>query len=425
MSLKHKKMGKSEQRGGVIAALDVGTSKVGCLIAVVGAAAPGQRPKMEVTGIGLQLSQGVKSGRITDIEAVKTAIGAAVHTAEQMAKETIDNVICAMPGVQATSHALGAEVPIQHGTVSQSDIDRALTRAQQLEKQGEEELVHVLPVAYAIDGANSITDPVGLHGAKLEVALHAVTAPAAAIANLTSCVEHNHLEIGGLCLSAHAAGLSCLVPDEMELGAAVVDIGGGTCSIAIFHEGMCVWSETIPVGGAHVTLDVARGLTTPLIYAERLKTLYGAALPSASDERELIDVPLVGEEDSAQANHVPKSLLVGIIRPRMEEIFELVRARIEDSGFADLAGRRVVLTGGASQLPGTREMAATLLDRQVRMGRPTRIHGLAEAAAGPAFATLAGLLLYAADHVESFDRMAAPPAGGVFARMGHWLKENF
>ena len=197
---------------------------------------------------------------------------------------------------------------------------------------------------------------------------------------------------------------------------------------AVFYDGNLVFTDSVPVGGAHVTNDIARGLSTPVAHAERMKTLYGSAIASAADERELITVPQVGEEDENQANHVPRSLLVGIISPRLEETFEMVRDRLESSGFDKIAGRRVVLTGGACQLPGTRELAALILDKQIRIGRPLRIEGLAEATGGPAFSTSAGLVHFAlSERAETPRRGRAltEEPGGLFVRVGHWIRENF
>jgi cell division protein FtsA len=183
----------------------------------------------------------------------------------------------------------------------------------------------------------------------------------------------------------------------------------------------------LKVGGSHVTHDIAKGLSTPLAHAERMKALYGNAIASSSDERETITVPLVGEEEEDSANQVPKSILVGIIAPRLEETFELVRDRLTASGFDQIAGRRVVLTGGACQLPGARELAGRILDRQIRIGRPLRVEGLAEAAGGPAFATTSGLIHFAlAERAEPVKRGQAPREenGGLFGRIGSWVREN-
>jgi cell division protein FtsA len=196
----------------------------------------------------------------------------------------------------------------------------------------------------------------------------------------------------------------------------------------VFFDGNLVFTDSVPVGGGHVTNDIARGLSTPVVHAERMKTLYGSAIASTADDREVINVPQVGEDDEGQANHVPKSLLIGIIAPRLEETFEMVRDRLDASGFDKIAGRRVVLTGGASQLPGTRELAALILDKQIRIGRPLRIEGLAEAMVGPAFATSAGLVHFAlSERAETPRRGRAltEEPGGLLVRVGHWIKENF
>src|ERR1700746_1507516 len=205
-------------------------------------------------------------------------------------------------------------------------------------------------------------------------------------------------------------------------------MGGGTTTIGVFFDGNLIFADYVPVGGCHVTNDIARGLSTPIVHAERMKTLFGSAILCSTDEREVIAVPQIGEEEEGNVSHVPKSLLVGIIAPRIEETFELVLNRLEASGFDKVAGRRVVLTGGASQLHGAREFAGLILDKQVRMGRPQRVSGLAEATGGPAFATTAGLLHFAlSERAEVSGGRHGPerPRWGVLGRLGHWLKDNF
>jgi cell division protein FtsA len=205
-------------------------------------------------------------------------------------------------------------------------------------------------------------------------------------------------------------------------------MGGGTTTISVFFDGELVHIDSIPVGGAHVTNDIARGLSTPLAHAERMKTLYGSAIPTPSDNNEVINVPLIGEEETGETNQVPRSVLIGIIRPRIEETFELVRDRLVEAGFDKVAGRRVVLTGGASQLPGVKEMAGSILDKQVRHGKPHAVAGLAESVSGPAFSTSVGLLHFAfnnpAEEAKSAYRPVDEP-NGHFARFGQWLRESF
>ena len=258
--------------------------------------------------------------------------------------------------------------------------------------------------------------------------MHVSTAARGPVRNLGSCVARCHLEIDALVLSPYAAGLACLVGDELDLGVTCIDMGAGTTSVSVFRDGEMVFADSVPVGGQHVTNDLARGLTTPVADAERLKTLYGHAIATAADDKEMIDVPQVGEGESASPNHVPRAALIGIVRPRIEETFELVRDRLEENGFDKTAGRRVVLTGGASQLAGARELAAQILNKQVRLGRPTVLKGLADSTRGPAFATCAGLLAYSANLDAAApvrDRGQARETAGRLARFGHWFRENF
>lgn len=412
---------KRPTRGGILAALDVGSTKVCCVIARVDD--PGN---IRVLGFGHQIASGVRAGAIVDMEGAETSIGAAVHAAEQMAGETVRDVVVNVSGGYPVSHTFNAEVSVPGQEVTDSDVRRAMQHARALQIAPDSTLVHAIPVGFALDGNRGIRDPRGMYGDRLGVQVHVITASAGAVRNLHTCVARCHLDVESMVVSPYASGLACLVEDEMELGVACIDMGGGTTTISVFFEGQMVWTDCLPVGGGHVTNDIARGLTTTVVHAERMKTLHGSAMANASDEREMIDVPQVGEEERAASNQVPKSLLVRIVQPRLEEIFELVRAHLEQSGFAKLAGRRVVLTGGASQIPGTRELAQLILDKQVRIGRPTRIGGLADAHSGPAFSTAAGLLIHAVRHPVELPVAAHDGAGssGLWGRVGLWLREN-
>jgi cell division protein FtsA len=292
-------------------------------------------------------------------------------------------------------------------------------------------VLHALPTGYGLDAQTGITDPTGMVGESLGVDLHVVTAEAAAARNLMLAVERCHLGIEAVIATPYASGLSALVDDEAEMGCAVVDLGGGTTSVGVFAGGHLVHVDALAVGGHHVTMDIARGLTTRVATAERLKTLHGSCISSASDERDMLAVPQVDEDERDVHNHLPKSHVVRIIRPRVEEILELVRDRLRGAGFAAQAGRRVILTGGGSQLVGLPETARRILEGQVRVGRPLGIKGLPDAAKGPAFSAAVGLLVYPqVAHVEHFE----PRAGGIFAgtgtdgylsRVGRWFRESF
>jgi cell division protein FtsA len=407
----------------MIAALDVGSSKVCCLIAHVHGDGA-----IRVVGIGHHASKGVKSGVIVELESARHSILTAVSAAEQLAGERIRDVIVNVSGGKLASHSFAVEVPLAGREVGETDLRRALTQVNGYEQSPDRELLHCIPVSYRLDATRGIRDPRGLYGEKLGIDLHLITARAGTMRNLGTCVEHCHLDVEAAVAAPYASGLACLVEDETDLGVTLVDMGGGTTTVAVFYDGEVIHTDSIAVGGQHVTSDIARGLSTPMAHAERMKTLYGSALPSPSDERELIDVPLVGEESHGQANHVPRSILVGIIRPRLEETLELVRSRLEMAGMDRVAGRRMVLTGGASQLNGVRELAALILEKQVRMGRPLKIGGLAESTSGPAFATCAGLLRYGVEKdLDARERAEPVPVGanGTFGRLSQWIRENF
>ncbi len=428
----------AKPRTGTFAVLDIGTSKVCCLIARAGrpsadgSATPSAQPR--VIGAGHQLSRGLKAGTIIDVDAAEDSIRKAVHMAEQTAQETISAVTVNLGTGAPQSEILGVDVDIGGQQIDEMDLHRVFQHTHTLRQEAangngkDRELIHSIPVGFAIDDQKGIDDPRGMFGQKLSVNMHLVSASTNAIRTIRAAVERCHLGIEGFVLSPYAAGLATLVEDEADLGVTVVDMGGGTTSLAIFYDGQMMFADTIPVGGNHVTSDVARGLSTTLANAERLKTFHGNALAAESDEHELLDVPQVGEEDLNATVQMPRSLLNGIIQPRIEETFELVRARLDDSGFGPLAGRRVVLTGGASQLQGVRDLAARILDKQVRMGRPLRVRGLADAIAGPAFATGAGLIAHAADNASSLT-MPTPvhqgEPGRLTGRFGQWFREHF
>lgn len=419
---------KPKPKGTVIAALDIGSSKIACFIARI----VDDQGGFEVLGAGHQASAGVRSGAIIDIDAAEAAIRQTVHAAENMAADALHGyplreVVVNVPGVHLRTSRVDMGIAVAGHEVTDNDVRRALAKAQQHALKAGEELIHTIPAGYRLDGHNGVRDPRGMYGQNLDVDIHLVSGDASALRNFASCTGRGHLDIAALCAAPYAAGLASLVEDEMDLGCTVIDMGGGVTSFAIFHGGAMIHCDAIAVGGQHVTSDIARGLTTSISAAERLKTLYGNAIAAGMDENDLIDVPQIGEDRRSQPNHVPRSLLVGIIQPRLEEILELVRARLNDSGVGIAAGKRVVLTGGASQIPGLRDLSQLLLDKQVRLGRPIRVNGLAEAVSGPAFATTAGLLTYACERAGEMpaEIMAQAVPGTVWERVRYWLQENW
>jgi cell division protein FtsA len=426
----------SSRRSATLSVLDVGTSKVVCVVAELLPVPEietlrGRTHLARIVGIGHQRSMGLKGGAIVDLEAAETAIRQAIHAAERMAKVEIQSVIVNLTGGRLGSEHFEATVPVR-GAVDAAEIHRVLDAASGHNLRQGRTVLHALPTGFSLDDQHNIVDPQGMVGERLGVDLHVVTSEAAAARNLMLAVERCHLGIEAVVATPYASGLSAVVDDEAELGCALVDMGGGTTSVGVFAGGHLVHIDAIAVGGHHVTMDVARGLTTRVAAAERLKTLYGSAIISSSDDRDMIAVPQVDEDERDVPNHLPKSHLVRIIKPRVEEILELVRDRLRKAGFAAQAGRRVVLTGGASQLVGMPETARRILQGQVRVGRPLGIKGLPEAAKGPAFSAVVGMLVYPqVAHVEYFEPRSGGlfqgtgTDGGYFSKVGRWIRESF
>ena len=417
-------------RNGLVAALDIGTTKVCCLIArLSGERGKGPGEELKITGIGHQVSKGLRSGTIVDLDETEASIRSTVEAAEQMAGENIQGVVVNLSCGQPKSRLIAYEISIAGHEIGDADLRRILDPSVLTNGLAKErELIHTIPVGYSIDGNRGVRDPRGMFGERLGVNMHVISGLSGAFRNLETGVVRCHLDVDHKVVSPYASGLATLVEDEIQLGVTCIDMGGGTTSISVFFDGELVHTDSIPVGGVHVTNDIARGLSTPLGQAERMKTLYGNALGSASDDREVITAPLVGEEKSSEASHIPRSMLVGIIRPRIEETLEMVRDRLQAAGFDKVAGRRVVLTGGASQLPGVRELASSIINKQVRMGRPKAMEGMAEAITGPAFSTAVGLLHYAIrNNAEAPSAAYYPPeqTNRGFGRFGQWIRENF
>lgn len=415
------KMRRGKGRGEVVAALDIGTSKVVCFIARLDADG-----EPRIVGVGHQRSEGVRTGTIADMALAERTIGQAVQAAEQMTGVQVREVLVSLSGGRPVSQTIAVDVLIDGREVTEGDLKRALRGQRLPDLPAGMEIVHAIPVAFSLDGMRGIHNPLGMFGERLGVDIHLVTAQAGALRNLSTCVGRCHLEVEGFVIAPYAAGLACLSEDDLKLGCTLIDMGGGTTTVAVFFDEAMVFADCIPVGGGHVTNDIARGLTTPSHHAERMKTLFGSAIPGVGDDREMLEVPQVGDEESDRAEQVPKSLLTGIIQPRLEEVFELVRSRLEASGFDRVAGRRVVLTGGGSQLQGVCDLAQLVLDKRVRPGRPQGVQGVAEAVGGPAFSAASGLLAHAARQHPEFDPVgygeeAASP--GLFGRLGGWLRE--
>ena len=424
-------------RSGVVTVLDIGSTKVCCAIGRLkpceeSERLPGRTHTIRVIGIGHQKSLGVKSGAIIDPDRAEQAIRLAVDAAERMAGLTVESLFVNVSAGRMKSAVLSSTVNLGGHEAGDADVKRVLAAGARQALRGERQVVHALPVGFSLDSERGVRDPRGMIGDVLGVDMHVLTADVAPLRNLELCVNRAHLSVERLVATPYASGLSALVDDEAELGAACIDMGGGTTTISIFAEGRLVHADVLPVGGGHVTMDLARGLSTRRDHAERLKVMQGSALPVGDNDRDLVTIQPMGPDEGDVPQHVPRAVMNKIIRARIEETLELVRDRLNRSGFGGVVGKRVVLTGGASQLAGLPEVARRILARNVRLGRPLGVTGLPEAAKGPAFATTVGLLIY--PQVASFESrhgaarasgFRATGTGGRFQRVSQWLRDSF
>ena len=424
------------RKSAILSVLDIGASKIVCLIARLTPMEPsealrGRTHRCKVLGIGHQRSNGVKGGAIVDLHAAEHAARLAIDAAERMAGVEVGGVIINMSGGRLSSRRRGADAKLRGKTVAEHDIHHVLEAAAAVNAEPGRTILHALPTAFRLDSTKDVRDPKGMVGHELGLDLHLATCDSAAARNLMLVIERCHLRVEAMVATPYAAGLSTLVDDEAELGAAVVDFGGGSTTVGVFSGGRLIHIDAVALGGSHVTRDVARGLNVAVSDAERLKTLYGACIASPSDDRETITVQRLGD-DQDHPSHLPKSELVRIIRPRVEEILELVRDRLKASGYAAQAGRRLVMTGGACQLTGLPELARTMLSSQARVGRPLGIEGLPESGKSPSFAAAVGLMVYpqmagleyfgsTRSHVGHHHHGEA----GYATRVGRWLKDSF
>ncbi len=423
------------RRAALVVALDVGTSKIACLIARLKPRPPQdvlrrRSHAIDVIGFSHTESFGMKAGNVVDLVEAEGAVRHAVDLAERSARCQVESVIVSLSAGRLASERLSAAVRISGAAVRDRDIARVLAAGARRSAQEGRAVLHSVPIGFSLDDARGVRDPRGMLASTFGVDMHVVTADTGSARNLLLAVESCHLMVEAMVAGPYAAGLAALADDEADLGAAVIEMGAGTTTVAVFADGRFVHADGFAVGGRHVTFDIARGLGTSVNDSERIKTLYGSVLAGGADERDMITVPTVSGEDREAPRFVSRAELTHIIKPRAEEILEMVRDRLAASPFATEPRGRVVLTGGGCQLTGLCDLAARILGRPVRIGRPLGISGLPDVARGSAFAVAAGLLVYPQlAHLEHFEprytRQFKSGTGSYVARVGRWLRESF
>ncbi len=430
-------MRKAAMQRGVVAILDVGSSKIACLVLRFdgnqqirddGIGSLAGQSGFRVIGAATTRSRGVKFGEIAAMGETERAIRTAVQAAQKMANIRVDHVIVCFSGAEPRSYGLAGQVEVDGTMVSEQDVARVLSACDVPEVGHGREVMHAQPVNFALDHRSGLDDPRGQIGRALATDMHMLTINAQAIQNIAHCVKRCDLELAGLASSAYASGISALVEDEQELGAACIDMGGGTTGVSIFMKKHMIYADTVPMGGNHVTSDISMGLQIPMAMAERIKTFYGGVVATGMDDREMIEISGDTGDWHHDRRQVSRAELIGIMRPRVEEILEEVRASLDAAGFDHLPSQQIVLTGAASQIPGLDGLASRILGSQVRLGRPMRVHGLPQAATGPGFASAVGLCLFAAhpqDEWWDFEIPVDKYASGGLKRAVKWFRDNW
>src|SRR5512145_52439 len=378
-------MSKNRESKNLIVALDIGTSKIACIVAEI-------RPEgtLEVIGAGMHESSGMKRGVVVNIETTVNAIQRALEEAELMADCKIKEVFTGIAGSHIRSFNSHGMVAIKDREVGQLDVDRVIETAKAVNIPTDQQILHILNQEFIIDGQEDVREPLGMSGVRLEVKVHIVTGAVSAAQNIVKCVRRCGLEVRDLVLQPLASAMAVISDDEKDLGVALLDIGGGTSDLVVYTHGAIRHTAVIPIAGDQITNDIAMALRTPTKDAEDIKERYGCALSQLADPQDMVEVPGLGDRDPRQLS---RKTLAEVIEPRVEELFSLVQTELRRSGYEELLSSGVVITGGASVMQGMVELGEEIFHMPVRVGRPTYNGALAEAVCNPRHATGVGLLL--------------------------------
>ncbi len=420
-------------RPSVVAALDIGSSKISCVIAEAAGtrskSLPDMRQSLRVLGFGQTATRGVRAGAITDINQAECAIRLAVDSAERMAQTSISEVVVVLSGGKPTSNALRGATKTQTGIVGPADLEAAIAAALSAVSMERRALVHLHPINHTLDGFGEIEKPLGMHGDDLQVDVGLTSLDTSYLRNISQAVARAHLDVSDFIIAPYAAAKAALTVDEQAMGTLLIDMGGAVTSLAFVKNSKLIAAASIMLGGQHVTNDIAQGLTTSVSHAERMKTLFGSAIEGGHGDREMLAVPLLGEHGTEAVHHIPRGHLASIMRARLEEIFEHCSALLATDAFSRAAAARVVLTGGASQSSGLRDLASYVLQRTVRLGSAAALTNLPEAQRSGSFAAVTGALVHAANpevkyalpqqSKTNFERAQM----GFAKRFGQWLAE--
>ena len=404
----------------VIVGLDIGTSKVLAVVAEVN-----DNDELEVLGVGQHPSQGLRKGVVANIDSTVQSIQLAIEDAELTAECRISSVYAGIAGAHINSmNSHGVAAIKNRDEVGAEDVERVLEAAQAQAIPNDQRVLHILPQDFIIDGQEGIREPIGMSGVRLEAKVHIITGAVSAAQNIVKCITRCGLEVEDMVLEQIASSYAVLDEDEKELGVCLVDIGGGTTDIAVFTDGAIRHTAVLPIAGDQVTNDIAVALRTPTQAAEELKKKYGSALVQLAPEGEMIDTPSVGERAPRK---LARTTLADVIEPRVEELFLLVQAELRRSGFEELLGTGIVLTGGSAKLTGMVDLAEEIFHMPVRLGVPKYVGALSDVVRNSSFSTAMGLLMFGHRHQSNHypkRRFGVSPPSAILGRMKQWFSRN-
>ena len=429
------KLRRSRANRRPFAVLDIGSSKICCLIAD-----PDRQGGLHLLGQGTHASAGMRGGEISDLEAISEVIGKTVQAAEREAGLSLSSVTVVLPGGKPTSAIQTQSITLSDNTVNRRDMRRLMDKGTSRQTKGTHQAMQMQTLQYGLDEVRDISDPRGMRGRVLSVDYTVVSAARTSLANFREALALNHLSVDRFIHAGYAAGIACLSEEERDLGSTVIDVGGGTTAMATFMDGKLIYADSIPLGGHHVTTDIARILTTPIADAERLKAVEGSIMPidtlaTAPDplkqavkmgHSDNITLPGLGDMIEVGGKMIERNLLSAIIRPRIDEILEMLMRRMEAAKMQHASGSRFILTGGASQLAGLNDFCASSLGKTTTLGLPTGVTGLSNDTIGPGNAAAIGALIHVnrLDDDDPAERQTRTLPHGPIERIGAWLRDN-
>jgi cell division protein FtsA len=400
----------------VFVGLDIGTTKIAAVVARLD-----EYNTLNIAGVGNSPSHGLRRGVIINIEKTVQSIKKALEQAQLMSGCHIDHIYAGIAGDHIRSINSKGVIAVggKDKIITQNDLDRVVDAAKAIALPMDREIIHILPQEFIVDDQDGIKDPVGMAGTRLECEVHIVTSSAASVQNIVNCVKQAGYSVEEIVLEPYASSLAVLNHDELDLGVAIMDIGGGTTDIAVFLDGSIRFTSVLGLGGEHVTNDLSHGLRTPMDQAEEIKIKHGCALQSMVSEDEHV---MVSGIHGRAPREIARSVLSAIIEPRMEEMFTMVLSELEKSGVYDSLAAGIVLTGGASLLPGTEELAERVIGIPAKIGTPIVSGGLVETVKSPIFSTSVGLIQYA---VKRKPEMGSSGKGGILKKLVDQIKDYF